>query len=434
MLNSIVQYFPNLAYLEKVLLGAVDTVAEGGFIYIGDVRSLSLHRAYAASVMAYQAGDATTRETLAGQVSFREQQEEELVIAPEFFHALAARCPRIASVEIAPKRGRHQNELTRFRYEVVLRIAPLAAAAHPSRTIDWHRDELTLDGLAALLAAAARNETIAITRIPNARVAAEMELLKWLNDAGDTRNLGDVRAKHVACETDPEQVALRAEQAGWRVQLDWSDSSADGSFSALFAGPDVTDAVAFPPVSIAGQRLKRVYATNPLQNAFVRKLAPFLQAHLVERLPQYMVPAAYLLLDELPLNANGKVNRNALPMPEMDRSDAEGAFVAPRTELERTIANLFSEVLGTGRVGVNDSFFNLGGHSLLATQLISRVRESCGVDCPLRVFFENPTAGGLAVAVQQLREDTESGKDTAVIGRRAAMSFEDQLAMLEESA
>jgi len=147
-----------------------------------------------------------------------------------------------------------------------------------------------------------------------------------------------------------------------------------------------------------------------------------------------MVPGAYLLLEELPLNANGKVDRNALPMPEMDRSDSEGAFVAPRTEQERRIAELFSEVLGTSRVGVNDSFFNLGGHSLLATQLISRIRESCGVDCPLRVFFENPTVGGLAEAVQKLREDTESGNNTAVITKRMSMSLEDQLAMLEESA
>ena len=434
ILNSVVQYFPTLSYLEKVLSGAVDVVAEGGSIYIGDVRSLPLHRAYAASVMAYQAGDFTTRDTLASQVRFREQQEEELVISPDFFHAFAARNARIASVEIAPKRGSFQNELTRFRYEVVLRIAPITQATYPSKTFDWQRDELTIEGLAESLASAAPGDVIAIARIPNARVAAEIGLLRWLNDSGDTRHLAELRAKGVTCESDPEKIAQLAERMGWRVQLSWSESGTDGSFSALFAGPDVQGDVALPPLNIASQRVSRVYSTNPLQSVFMRKLAPHLQAYLGERLPQYMVPGAYLLLEELPLNANGKVDRNALPMPEMDRSDSEGAFVAPRTEQERRIAELFSEVLGTSRVGVNDSFFNLGGHSLLATQLISRIRESCGVDCPLRVFFENPTVGGLAEAVQKLREDTESGNNTAVITKRMSMSLEDQLAMLEESA
>ncbi|HEV7517096.1 MAG TPA: amino acid adenylation domain-containing protein, partial [Thermoanaerobaculia bacterium] len=126
-----------------------------------------------------------------------------------------------------------------------------------------------------------------------------------------------------------------------------------------------------------------------------------LRAFVAARLPEYMVPAACVLLDALPLSANGKVDRQALPAPEVsDEPDAADGRTAPRTPVEEILAGLFADVLQLPRVGPDDGFFDVGGHSLLGAQLISRVRESFGVEMPLRVLFERPTVRALSDQVE----------------------------------
>ncbi|APR77528.1 Siderophore biosynthesis non-ribosomal peptide synthetase [Minicystis rosea] len=127
-----------------------------------------------------------------------------------------------------------------------------------------------------------------------------------------------------------------------------------------------------------------------------------LRALVAQRLPEYMVPSAFVMLDALPLGPTGKIDRRALPAPE----DASAArlHVAPRGPVEEVIAGIYADVLRAGEVGAHDGFFELGGHSLLATQAMARVREAFGVEVPLRAIFEEPTVAALAAAVQTALE------------------------------
>ncbi|HEX9940915.1 MAG TPA: amino acid adenylation domain-containing protein, partial [Thermoanaerobaculia bacterium] len=127
-----------------------------------------------------------------------------------------------------------------------------------------------------------------------------------------------------------------------------------------------------------------------------------LRSHLKEKLPEYMVPSAMVVLEALPLTPNGKVDRRALARIEPDPTVVDGGYVAPRTPLEVRLTEIWCEVLGRERVGVQDDFFEMGGHSLLATQLISRLRQSFGVELPLRRLFEISTIEGLATEIETL--------------------------------
>jgi amino acid adenylation domain-containing protein len=133
-----------------------------------------------------------------------------------------------------------------------------------------------------------------------------------------------------------------------------------------------------------------------------------------ERLPEHMVPSAFMLLDELPRTPQGKIDRRALPSPEQFRREPGEEFVAPRTPTEEKVAEMWSELLGVERVGVNDNFFELGGHSLLATQLVSRLRQTFRIELPLRALFETPTVAATATAVDALTERPEAMAAAAI--------------------
>ncbi len=137
-----------------------------------------------------------------------------------------------------------------------------------------------------------------------------------------------------------------------------------------------------------------------------------LRAYLKEQLPEYMVPTALMVLAKLPLNANGKIDRQALPEPEQAQTKA---YVAPRTPTEELVASIWAEVLRRDRVSIEDNFFDLGGHSLMATQIVSRIREKFHVELAMRILFEKPTISGLAQAIATARQDGSESAEPAIV-------------------
>lgn len=152
---------------------------------------------------------------------------------------------------------------------------------------------------------------------------------------------------------------------------------------------------------ITDKRIVAYIVWKPGVTSQTGELRNFIKGHL----PEYMLPSAFVEMDALPLSPNGKVDRKLLPAPDGARPELEQAFVAPRNEVEQTLANIWAEVLRLDQIGINDNFFDLGGHSLLATQVISRVEVAFSVELPLRAIFENPTVAGLAMSLVQAQAD-----------------------------
>ncbi|MFL5347180.1 MAG: amino acid adenylation domain-containing protein [Hyalangium sp.] len=162
-----------------------------------------------------------------------------------------------------------------------------------------------------------------------------------------------------------------------------------------------------------------------------------LREYLARKLPAYMVPAFFVMLDALPLNPNGKVDRRALPVPDGTRPELAQEFVAPRTPTEQALAAIWKECLSLDRVGLHDDFFALGGHSLRALQVTARIRQHFQVDVPLRSFFSHPTLAGLVDLLSQARggEQTPSSITSASRGAIVPLSFgQERLWFLQQLA
>jgi len=164
-----------------------------------------------------------------------------------------------------------------------------------------------------------------------------------------------------------------------------------------------------------------------------RPLIPELRAFLAARLPDYMLPSAFVLLDALPLTPNGKVDRRALPRPDQERPLDGPAYLAPRTHDEARLAEIWATALGVAQVGIQDNFFELGGHSLLALQVISKIRATFEVEVPLRRLFELPTVAELAAEIAGQQAAQHSANRKPIIPRRSR-SIDQHLAELHDLA
>lgn len=179
---------------------------------------------------------------------------------------------------------------------------------------------------------------------------------------------------------------------------------------------------------------QRLVAYVVLENAEQPKITE-LRSFINERLPEFMVPSFFVLLQSLPLTPNGKVDRKALPELDHARPDLEETFVGPRNQVEEVLTGIWTEILDVEKIGVHDNFFELGGHSILVTRLVSRIRDALQVEVPLRTIFEMPTVAELTEMLFQDPEKKYKIEKTAqLLVRLANLSEAEAAAMLEEKS
>ncbi|MEU1192933.1 non-ribosomal peptide synthase/polyketide synthase [Streptomyces sp. NPDC005859] len=379
LINSVIQYFPSIDHLAAVLRGAMDLLAPGGALYVGDVRNLRLARTFHTEI---QRARGTADADLERAVERGLRLEKELLVDPDWFTILGY------GVDLRTKRGHHHNELTRHRYDVVLYADEPDVRLDGVPVVDWatadtigelvRGDWSTATGIGELLGGnwsatggagqrprGGRPEGLRLTGVPDGRTS----------DVG----------------VDPEHLHELGAAAGYRVLTTWSAQA--GTFDAVFL------AAASPEPRLTGGLFRpgggtRPYANDPTAAREASALVRRLREDLGRELPDYMVPAAFVTVDGLPMNANGKLDVRALP--DAEPAVTLGGGRGPRTPREEVLCRLFAEVLGLPEVGAEDNFFDLGGHSLLATRLVSRARTELGAELAIRDLFEAPTPALLA--------------------------------------
>jgi amino acid adenylation domain-containing protein/thioester reductase-like protein len=374
IINSVSQYLPDAAHLGRVLDGALARVRPGGFVFVGDVRSLPLLPVLHAAVLAARPADPAAEVPAAEQLAAARQRaagEGELVLSPAWFSRYATADARIAAVELEPRRGGSGNELTRYRYDAVLwRTGPRPVPDVAGLTwCHWTEVPDLADRLAT------RPERLALTGIPHG--LAQPEVLRYATLA---RAAGEAYPVAAGPPLVPEELRRIAATAGYRAALSWARSDPDGSYDAILtrlADPaprrvpwPVADPAPVPPANAPTARLRQ------------QRLAAEVKAGLERRLPSYMVPAVILPVPSLPLTPNGKVDRSRLPAVTVVASPGR----PPASPVEVAVAHAWREALGREVDSVTEDFFTAGGTSLLAIRVTVALRQRGLAMVPQQLF------------------------------------------------
>ncbi|MEP7246666.1 MAG: amino acid adenylation domain-containing protein [Gammaproteobacteria bacterium] len=401
VINSVAQYFPDIDYLLAVLREAVRLLRGGGKIFLGDIRHLGLLTTFHSAVQLGKAAETVSVGQLRSRIARALTQDKELVIDPQFFLALPGRVRGISAATVQLKRGHASNELTRYRYDVVLEIGEEIHVGSAVDTLPWLSSVGSIEGLEAALGQR-RWEAVRLSAIPNERVAGEAAAQALLQTSEERLDVGSLRhqvSELVHAAVDPDTLWRLGEAHGYDVQVTCGPPESHGSMEALLLHRDRADKMLRArPASPLSLKPWSAYANDPVETGLRQQLIPQLRDYLKARLPEYMLPSAWMVLRQLPLTPNGKLDRRTLPGPH-GRPDEIGEYIAPRTRIERTLAEIWAQVLRVDQVGLHDNFFDLGGHSLLATRVISRIGDQLQIELPLRVLFDAPTVEKLALRV-----------------------------------
>jgi amino acid adenylation domain-containing protein len=405
IIHSVVQYFPSVQYLLNVLEKAVDAVRPGGCIYIGDIQSKELLEMYHMSDQLRHEHASSTAAELRNIIRNRILHEDELMLDPGFFYALQQSMPSIARIEVRHRRGRYLNETTQFHYDVFLYMAPQPAPDQDCNWIDWAAAGMTIEKLGVFLQDISPDR-YCLQRVPNGRLRREVEALRLLHDEKAPSTVGDLQKalEDTAPGIDPEKFWRLGESLSYGVDICWSPESGEGFFDAVFT----RNAGSRPAWPVADRLGSMSFSSSPAQYVRVPRrlhnaalLSSELSLFLKNKLPPYMIPSQFLLIDEIPKTPNGKIDRKALPAPLMERPDLGETYIGPQTDMEQAIAEVWEDILGVRRIGIHDNFFELGGHSLLGLQLVLRLESLFKTRIPLATLLEAQTVAKQAALIQR---------------------------------
>jgi len=308
IVNSVAQHFPSQAYLTRVIENAVRVVRPGGHVFVGDQRNLVLLEAYAASIEAFQATPEVNTAEVRNRIHKRVQQEQQLVLSPSYFLSLQRRFPKISRVEIYPRRGNRDNEMTRFRFDAILWIGPESTPRIEIPFLDPPAQGWNPNDIRSLLATR-KTDAIGCARIRNSRVTRDMRRLAQLVTAEPQQLLGELHNELDEAEAEgihPEEIVRLAAGAGYKATVSWASCYPDGSYDAAFIRHDSAVACAFPSVSWPQlSSAAYVYQSNaPGQGEIREKLTQELLAHCRVKLRD-SVPTRLYLADSLPRKDDG---------------------------------------------------------------------------------------------------------------------------------
>ncbi len=432
IINSVVQYFPSAEYLFNVLRQLSTLMAEQAQLFIGDVRSLAHMEVFHHSLELAKAPSNLLLPDLAERVKEHGQNESELVISPDFFFALTTEIESFSAVNVQLKRGRHHNEMSAFRYDVCISVGGEANDCYLTPA-DFNVLALptSLNGLKEYLDKQSGN--FVVRDIVNPRLEPHCYAHQLMSLSKAQMNIADIRSEVAHREVvgfDPEDVYQLS--SSWRIELSWARSGKLDCYDAYFIdqksipqkGVSQENSASLNLFSLTEVKSFSDYCFEPEQHSDDYALTEQLRTTLRDKLPEFMVPSEFVILDALPLTPNGKIDRKALPAPEKRRRDVQEAFVAPENDIEKAIASVLQEMLNIEKIGTRDNFSDMGANSLLIVQANNRLSQKLERKVPLVSMYRYPTIASLAEHLSGNSDSTQGMEKGQKRGekRRAAQA------------
>ena len=399
LLNSVVQYFPDVSYLIKVIEHCVRLVRPGGAIVFGDIRNYRLLHALHASVEASRVRENVPISELRARVQRRLDQEGELCLDPRFFPTLRHRFPQIGPIAMYLQRGRVANELNKYRYHAVLYMTDRDCAAPGFNPLtDLRKVDASAMDLASVRQYLESHpaQRVCLLRLGNSHVAPDVRLSQRISGHS---HVGGVEAPAIA----PEDLYRLGEELGYDAAVCWSAGDDLQKMDACFLprSAAVPAPIATPlPGEVAPRKPWSEYANDPTRAKFRRAWEFELRQFVRQQLHSDPLPVAVVLVGGLIRDAAGNPDWHALPPPTPDMLESGDASGGPRNDTEKRLMEIWSQLLGFSRFGVTDNFFRLGGHSLLVTQLIARIRKQFSLEISINDVFERPTVASLGERIE----------------------------------
>ena len=397
LLNSMVQYFPGEDYMNLVLEKCMNILNGQGRIIIGDVRDNRLLDLFKARLRMQKLQDAVSVKEFNWGLGQDIIKEEELCFDPAYFYNLKNKYPEITHVEIFWKQGDYINELSLYRFTVVIYVGIERNVVTPT----WEKWNELADKKNIFSGNRNQQGIKAISSVPNPRLGKE----KLLDEALQNKSLktvGEIMQVIENASQETMQVKQLIQTAASNGYHQKQLLSEDAFLVNLLFEYSPSNAFVLPPTINSNQQANIEVTNIPLFTDISFLLQKAIRETMLNSLPDYMVPSEFTALRQLPLTSNGKVDRVFLSQREERIFVNTLNYLPPSTDLEKSIAQIWKELLHLERVGIEDNFFELGGHSLLAMRVIAAIRKELEVELNIKELFIHPTIGLLARHIQKL--------------------------------
>ena len=394
IINGVVQYFPDAAYLVKVIEEAAKAIKDGGCIYIGDMQGKSTLPMYHAFDQINRTDDHLSVSEFKKICERRVKLEDELVADPGFFYKLTDLIPRISGINVQLREGQHINETTKYHYDIWLYVnsdiesteADLTIDWKPENTVEWIKDQLKEHP----------SHIIHLRNIFNERTAKDFSLQEALNKVDEQAEVKTVKelSAEIPQGVNPHIFWELGKEFNFESHVRWTKDGSNGCFDVIFIPSNQSNKIPQAGTLIdLNFEHAYDYARDPFSGNMLATSEQLIKWKdgLRELLPAQMIPSEYVILQKLPLLPNGKTNRKALPVPEERVESQQQEKAAARTTSEKIVARVWSDILGLESVGLHDDFFELGGHSLIAVQVMIRMEKETGLRLPLTSLFKFTT-------------------------------------------